>query len=255
MRGAAPIRAPISSSSRAGASAVAVSARVRGACPARCRVCASKRPANASACTTRRGRRELSRLSQIRSLVLIAAVLAMAAAMGAMIWQRRLRLADMKVDGFSRVVLWRALLWESAILLGVGLRAGRGFRALRPTRAEQGAVAGHRLSGDRTIAAPCGRRELCADHRVAVAIVAVPGYAAARVRPDQSVCRSRNDCKKRSTEPLTTIRENSDPWIDARPATTLSAAGLGPSRSRLQAAALGPARPRRARSGPGGSAR
>src|SRR4029077_7773918 len=36
----------------------------------------------------------LSRLTQIRSLVLIAAVLAMAAAMGAMIWQRRVRLAD-----------------------------------------------------------------------------------------------------------------------------------------------------------------
>ena len=69
----------------------------------------------------------LSRLTQIRTLVLIAAVLAMAAAMGAMIWQRRARLADMKVDGFSRVVLWRALLWESAILLGLGCALGAAF--------------------------------------------------------------------------------------------------------------------------------
>jgi putative ABC transport system permease protein len=66
----------------------------------------------------------LSRLTQIRSLVLIAAVLAMAAAMGGMIWQRRARLADMKVDGFSGSVLWRALLWESTILLGVGCALG-----------------------------------------------------------------------------------------------------------------------------------
>ena len=32
--------------------------------------------------------------------MLIAAMLAMGAAMGAMIWQRRSQLADMKVDGF-----------------------------------------------------------------------------------------------------------------------------------------------------------
>ena len=64
---------------------------------------------------------------QIRLLVLIAAVLAMAAAMGAMIWQRRPRLADMKVDGFRKGVLWRALLIESALLLGAGCSVGAVF--------------------------------------------------------------------------------------------------------------------------------
>ncbi len=57
-------------------------------------------------------RQGLSRLTQIITLVLVAAVLAMGAAMGAAIWQRRPRLAGMKVDGYSDVELWRALLCE-----------------------------------------------------------------------------------------------------------------------------------------------
>jgi putative ABC transport system permease protein len=72
-------------------------------------------------------RQGLSRLTQISTLVLVAAVLAMAATMGAMIWQRRVRLADMKVDGFNRGVLWRALMWESALLLGAGCSLGALF--------------------------------------------------------------------------------------------------------------------------------
>ncbi len=72
-------------------------------------------------------RQGLSRLNQISTLVLIAAVLAMAATMGAMIWQRRVRLADMKVDGFNRGVLWRALMWESVLLLGAGCSLGALF--------------------------------------------------------------------------------------------------------------------------------
>ena len=59
--------------------------------------------------------------------MLIAVVLAMAAAMGAVIWQRRPRLADMKIDGFDRGVLWRALLIESVLLLGAGCSIGALF--------------------------------------------------------------------------------------------------------------------------------
>ena len=65
-------------------------------------------------------RQGLARLTAIAALVLVAAALAMAAAMGAMIWQRRPRLAGMNVDGFSERELWAALLWESALLLGTG---------------------------------------------------------------------------------------------------------------------------------------
>lgn len=72
-------------------------------------------------------RQGLSRLTEISALVLIAAVLAMAATMGAMVWQRRARIADLKVDGFDRGVLWRALMWESGLLLGAGCSLGALF--------------------------------------------------------------------------------------------------------------------------------
>lgn len=124
----------------------------------------------------------LSRLTQIRSLVLIAAVLAMAAAMGAMIWQRRARLADMKVDGFSRSVLWRALLWESAILLGTGCALGATFGLfgqLLLSRALS-VVYGFPVIESSPLVAAVGSFALIA--AVAVTIVAIPGYVAARVR-------------------------------------------------------------------------
>jgi putative ABC transport system permease protein len=72
-------------------------------------------------------RQGLSRLTQIATLVLIATVLAIAVAMGTMIWQRRPRLARMKVQGFQRGVLWRALICESALLLGAGCAVGAVF--------------------------------------------------------------------------------------------------------------------------------
>jgi putative ABC transport system permease protein len=124
----------------------------------------------------------LSRLTQIQTLVLIAAVFAMAAAMGAMIWQRRARLADMKVDGFGRIVLWRALLWESAILLGTGCSLGAVFGLygqLVLSRALS-LVNGFPVIESSPVPAAVGSFALIT--AVAVAIVAVPGYAAARVR-------------------------------------------------------------------------
>ncbi len=125
----------------------------------------------------------LSRLTQIRSLVLIAAILAMAAAMGAMIWQRRMRLADMKVDGFSRIVLWRALLWESAMLLGLGCALGAVFGAygqLVLSRA-LATVTGFPVIESSPLRVAFGSFALIT--AVAVATAAVPGYLAARVRP------------------------------------------------------------------------
>jgi putative ABC transport system permease protein len=125
----------------------------------------------------------LARLTQIRSLVLIAAVLAMAAAMGAMVWQRRGRLAAMKVDGFGRLVLWRALLWESAILLGLGCALGAAFGAygqLLLSRALS-VVTGFPVIESSPL--PEAARSFALITAVAVAIVAVPGYLAARVPP------------------------------------------------------------------------
>ena len=70
-------------------------------------------------------RQGLSRLSQIALLVLIAAAMAMA--IGAMLWQRRGQLAADKRDGYSRGVLWRALMCESGLLLLAGCTIGAVF--------------------------------------------------------------------------------------------------------------------------------
>ncbi len=86
---------------------------------------------NASSVITLLSAQGLSRLTQIRLLVLIAAVLAVAGAMGSMIWQRRDLVAFIKRQGYRRSVLWRWLLCESALLLAAGCLIGAVFRALR----------------------------------------------------------------------------------------------------------------------------
>jgi putative ABC transport system permease protein len=72
-------------------------------------------------------RQGLSRLSQIALLVLLAAALATAGAIGAMIWQRRAQLANDKRDGYPRSVLWRALMYECGLLLLAGCSIGAVF--------------------------------------------------------------------------------------------------------------------------------
>jgi len=65
-------------------------------------------------------RQGLRSLGQIATLLLLVAALAIAFALSAAIWQRRVRLASLKSQGFDSRQLWRALLLESAIVLGVG---------------------------------------------------------------------------------------------------------------------------------------
>jgi putative ABC transport system permease protein len=75
-------------------------------------------------------RQGLTRLSQIATLILIAAILAMAAAIGALIWQRRPRLAKLKLEGFAQVELWQTIVLESFLLVGVGCATGAIFGLL-----------------------------------------------------------------------------------------------------------------------------
>lgn len=66
----------------------------------------------------------LSRLSEISILLLIAGALAVAAALSAVIWQRRPQLAELKAQGFTSAQLVRALLLESTVVIAVGCLAG-----------------------------------------------------------------------------------------------------------------------------------
>jgi putative ABC transport system permease protein len=72
-------------------------------------------------------RQGLARLTQIARLVLVAAAFAMAVAIGSMIWHRRPALADHKLGGASLRRVWKALLLETALLLGIGASTGAAF--------------------------------------------------------------------------------------------------------------------------------
>lgn len=66
----------------------------------------------------------LQALSEIAKLLLVAAAFAVSSALGAAIWQRRARLASLKIQGYGTGQLWRALLLESVIVLSVGSVVG-----------------------------------------------------------------------------------------------------------------------------------
>ncbi len=126
-------------------------------------------------------RQAVRSLGEIALLLLIAAGSSVAIALGAAVWQRRARLAALKIQGFDRLQLWRALLLESTILLGVGCVVGAALGvyghalASRWLRLATGFPAPFSLGATQvllTLALVMG---------VAIFVVALPGYTAARV--------------------------------------------------------------------------
>jgi putative ABC transport system permease protein len=127
--------------------------------------------------------RGLSRLNQIALLMLLGGALATAAIMGALIWQRRRRFARMKVQGYGSRTLWRALVCESALLIGAGCVTGAVYGV------------GSELLQSHALVAVTGFPVVISIHvlvavwsfalvtLLAVAISAVPGYRAATVDP------------------------------------------------------------------------
>jgi putative ABC transport system permease protein len=69
-------------------------------------------------------REGLSQLATITTLLVLASILAMAAALASAIWQRRTSLAVLKLSGVRRSRLRQLLLLESALMLGVGAVTG-----------------------------------------------------------------------------------------------------------------------------------
>jgi putative ABC transport system permease protein len=128
-------------------------------------------------------RQGLARLTDIAALVLVAAALAMAAAMGAMLWQRRPRLAGMKVDGFGRGELWGALLWESALLLGTGCSVGAVFGLYGQLVLSHALVSVTGFPIVFSIGIPVAAVSLAIVTAIALAVVALPGYLAVQVKP------------------------------------------------------------------------
>jgi putative ABC transport system permease protein len=126
-------------------------------------------------------REGLARLSQIATLILAAAVLAMAAAIGAMIWQRRPRLAKLKLEGFSPGDLWATILFESLVLLLVGCASGAILGLLGQQLLDRALSAVINYPVVRSIAFSTALTSLALVTAAALVVLSVPGYLAARV--------------------------------------------------------------------------
>jgi len=128
-------------------------------------------------------RQGLSRLTQISTLVLVAAALALALAMSGVVWNRRPRLMTLKLTGFSDGEVWRTLVAESAIVLGVGCSIGAAFGVFGQFMLTRWLSAS---TGFPTSYAPAFQLALTTFvgvTLVAVGVSALPGFAAARVAP------------------------------------------------------------------------
>ncbi|MGA9284174.1 MAG: ABC transporter permease [Solirubrobacteraceae bacterium] len=126
-------------------------------------------------------REALASLTQIATLIPIVAVLAMAAAMGAMVWQRRPRLAKLKLEGIARVSLWRTILLESLMLLLVGCLSGALFGLYGQQLADRALAHVINFPVVYSITGAGALRILALVCATALAIVAIPGYLAASV--------------------------------------------------------------------------
>jgi putative ABC transport system permease protein len=129
----------------------------------------------------RLSRQGLDRLTQIATLILTAAILAMAAAMAAMVWQRRPRLAKLKLEGFSPRELWQTIMLESAILLGVGCASGAILGLLGQQLLDRALANTINFPVLHSLGLLGAVVSLALVTGSAVAIVAVPGWLAAKV--------------------------------------------------------------------------
>jgi putative ABC transport system permease protein len=128
-------------------------------------------------------RQGLQRLTQIATLILVVAVLAMAAAIGNMVWQRRPRLAKLKLEGFPRGELWRTILLESVLLLAVGCLTGALFGLCGQQLLDRALANVINFPVVYSLAILSALLSLAIVTAAALTIIAIPGYLAAGVPP------------------------------------------------------------------------
>ena len=105
----------------------------------------------------------------------------MAAAMGALVWQRRPRLAKLKLEGLARAELWRTILLESLLLVGVGCLIGALFGLYGQQLADRALANVINFPVVHSVTALAGLESLALVTATALAILAIPGYIAACV--------------------------------------------------------------------------
>jgi putative ABC transport system permease protein len=128
-------------------------------------------------------RQGLSRMSQITLLLMVAAALAMAAAIGAGIWQRRAALASLRIHSFSPWQLRGVLACESILVLGTGGLVGAASGVYghllcdRYLRLTTGFPAPFAIEGAHTV------QTIVLIVLGALLVLAIPGYIASQVSP------------------------------------------------------------------------
>jgi putative ABC transport system permease protein len=128
-------------------------------------------------------REGIQRLTQIATLILAVAVLAMAAAIGSMVSQRRPRLAKLKLEGFPHTELWRTILLESLLLLTVGCVTGALFGLYGQQLLDRALANVINFPVVYSVAALSAAWSVAIVTATAVAVIAIPGYLAAGVAP------------------------------------------------------------------------
>jgi len=126
-------------------------------------------------------RQGLQRLSEIATLILLVAVLAMAAAIGSMVWQRRPRLAKLKLEGFARMELWRMILLESVLLLAAGCLTGALFGLYGQQLLDRALADVINFPVVHSVALLPALSSFAVVTAAAAVVLAIPGYAAAGV--------------------------------------------------------------------------
>lgn len=132
------------------------------------------------------GRQGLSVLGDISNLLLLISALALAAALSTTIYQRRVRLASLKAQGFDRRQLWRGVLIESAVVLGIGCVDGAILGLYGHALADRYLRVSTSFPAPFSVGAVQVILTLLIVVGVSLAVVAIPGYSAAGVPPELS---------------------------------------------------------------------
>jgi putative ABC transport system permease protein len=132
-------------------------------------------------------REGLHTLSDISTMLLIAAALAVAAALSTTVWQRRARLASLKIQGYHAAQLWVGLLVESVVMIALGSLVGAVVGVYGH------ALAAHWLTITTGFPAPFSIGGVhvfltfALVTAIATLVISLPGMAAARVSPRMSL--------------------------------------------------------------------
>jgi putative ABC transport system permease protein len=125
----------------------------------------------------------LGQLAEISTLLVLAAILAMAASLGSSVWQRRASLAELLLDGATRARLRWVLVAESALMLGAGCLAGAAAGVYGQYAIDRYLqhVTGFPVTSIATAARPVETFALVI--AAVLALVSLPGWRASRVHP------------------------------------------------------------------------